>query len=285
MKIITHPGQAHRDEALAIGLILAEKDPATVQVLRRNPTPAEMDDPDVWVVDVGEQHHPELHNFDHHQIPADAPPTCAMTLVAEYFGISEQLSTLAWYDAVAVLDSKGPKALAKLFEVDALHPGMISPFELPTLRALEKFSGDTPVHPFLCRVLRFVAEDHIAWSKTLHEAREKMDNCSQVLRVGGLPTLVHLMVANPTVSSKMREEWMEAHDEVIGMSLSHDDRGDGWCLFRFDDHPGVDFDRLRGRDDMEFVHASGFVGKTKELLPLPDLLNLAAIAVSPLDHP
>jgi len=286
MKIITHPGRAHRDEALAVGLILAEKKPTSAQVFRRNPTPADLADPDVWVVDVGEQHHPELHNFDHHQFPADHPPTCAMTLVAEYFGLSEALAGLAWYDAVAILDSKGPAALAKHFEVPKLHPGMISPFETTPLRILEEFSGDTPVPTFFCRILRTVAEDHIEWARTVHTHLTELKGCSQVLRVKGLPTLVHLANAHPAASEIMRDEWMEAHDEVIGMSISYDDpdRGPGWSLYRFDNHPAVDFTVLHGRADMEFVHVGGFIGKTKERLPLPQILELAELAVSPLEE-
>lgn len=283
MKIITHPGLAHRDEALAVGFILAEQRPASVRLFRREPTAAELEDPDVWVVDVGLRHEPKLRNFDHHQLPADAPPTCAMTQVAEYLGLAPAFAECGWYHAVAILDSKGPQALARHFGISHTPPGMISPFETSLLSALGEFSGETPVHSFVCRILRFVAEDRIREAKGVADALVKLRECSQVLRVGGLPTLVHLMPSHHIASRIMRKEWMAKHDEVIGMSISHDDRGGGWCLFRFNDHPGVDFTILTGRGEMEFVHAGGFVGKTKARLSLDDILALAEEAVSPLE--
>jgi hypothetical protein len=283
MKIITHPGLAHRDEALAVGLILSERKPTSVQLFRREPTQAELDDPDVWVVDVGEQHNPQLHNFDHHQLPADAPPTCATTQVAEYFGLATAFAECPWYKAVAILDSKGPAALAKHLDIPRIPRGTVSPFELTLLRQLQVFSGNTPVHAFLCRILRFVAEDLTESSKELSERLAEHRAKSQVLRVGGMPTLVLLAPAYRGAITLLRKEWMGEHDEVIGMSISYDDRGDGWCLFRFDDHPSVDFTRLREQDEMKFVHASGFVGKTEDRLPLNEVLDLAAKAVSPLE--
>ena len=285
MKIITHPGQAHRDEALAIGFILAEQKPASVQLFRRDPTPAELDDPDVWVVDVGERHEPKLHNFDHHQIPADAPPTCAATQVAEYLGLAAAFAECPWYRAVAILDSKGPGVLAQHFGIERIPRGMISPFETTLLRQLQAFAGSTPVRPFLCRVLRFVAESLIENSKEFAEKLAEHRTKSQVLRVGGMPTLVLLTVAHPAAAELLRKEWMDEHDEVVGMSISYDDRGEGWCLFRFHDHPGVDFRHLLDNEEMHFVHASGFVAKTKTRLTLHDALNLATTAVSPLETP
>ena len=65
--IITHPGSAHFDEVAAVSLILAVHAGTVFRIERREPAQAELDDPDVWVVDIGDRHEPEKHNFDHHQ--------------------------------------------------------------------------------------------------------------------------------------------------------------------------------------------------------------------------
>lgn len=66
--ILTHPGSAHKDEFLACCVLLAE---TPVPISRREPTPADLADPGVAVIDVGHLHDPALNNFDHHQLPRD----------------------------------------------------------------------------------------------------------------------------------------------------------------------------------------------------------------------
>ena len=45
--IITHPGSAHFDEVTAVSLILAVYVDTEFRIERREPAPAELDDPDV----------------------------------------------------------------------------------------------------------------------------------------------------------------------------------------------------------------------------------------------
>ena len=84
--IITHPGSAHFDEVTAVSLILAVYTDLEFRIERREPYTAELDDPNVWVVDIGDRYEPEKRNFDHHQ-SLDCP--AAFVLVAEYLGLLE----------------------------------------------------------------------------------------------------------------------------------------------------------------------------------------------------
>ena len=74
--IITHPGGAHKDDFLACSVLLSNH---PVSIFRRDPTEQELEDPEVAVVDIGHQHDPKLNNFDHHQLPRDHEPTCALS--------------------------------------------------------------------------------------------------------------------------------------------------------------------------------------------------------------
>jgi hypothetical protein len=49
--IITHPGSAHFDEVVTVSLILAVHADTVFRIERREPAHAELDNPDVWVVD------------------------------------------------------------------------------------------------------------------------------------------------------------------------------------------------------------------------------------------
>ena len=92
--IITHPGSAHFDEVTAVGLILAVHAETVFSIERREPSQAELDNPDVWVVDIGNRHEPEKRNFDHHQ-NTDCP--AAFVLVSEYLGLLETMSVMPWW--------------------------------------------------------------------------------------------------------------------------------------------------------------------------------------------
>ncbi|MEZ4483084.1 MAG: hypothetical protein R2864_00345 [Syntrophotaleaceae bacterium] len=48
---------------------------------------------------------------------------------------------------------------------------------------------------------------------------------------------------------------------------------------RFKDHKDVDFRVLAHRPEIRFIHANGYVATTKTLLPLEEVVALAAMAV------
>ena len=69
--IVTHPGGSHKDDLLA-ACVLASLHGCPI--VRREPTQADLDDPEVAVVDIGGVHDPARSNFDHHHFPREHPP-------------------------------------------------------------------------------------------------------------------------------------------------------------------------------------------------------------------
>lgn len=63
--VITHPGVFHADDVCAVAWMQITGVEAPVE--RRIPTPEELENPEVMVIDVGGQHDPVHHNYDHHQ--------------------------------------------------------------------------------------------------------------------------------------------------------------------------------------------------------------------------
>lgn len=53
--VLTHPGGAHKDDLLAVCVLIAQH---AVDVVRREPEPPELDDPSVAVIDIGGRHEP-----------------------------------------------------------------------------------------------------------------------------------------------------------------------------------------------------------------------------------
>ena len=77
-KIITHDGQFHCDEVLAIALIFETLGNVPVE---RTRTISEQDrnDPDVWIIDVGGEYDPSRGLFDHHP-DSKLPASCVLIL-------------------------------------------------------------------------------------------------------------------------------------------------------------------------------------------------------------
>ncbi|MEO0663582.1 MAG: MYG1 family protein, partial [Planctomycetota bacterium] len=109
--VVTHPGGAHKDDLLAVSVLVALHG---CPVERREPTSEDLADPAVAVVDVGGAHDPARANFDHHQFPRDHRPTCSLSLVLDALGLYEDaLKFCDWLETAEHFDSRGPKRTAE----------------------------------------------------------------------------------------------------------------------------------------------------------------------------
>ena len=114
--IVTHPGGAHKDEFLACSVLLAQ---TPSSIFRREPTEEDLSNPQVLVVDVGGRLEPELGNFDHHQFPRDADPTCSLSLVLEKIGLYEDAREFCpWLETTEWFDCRGPNDTADWLGID-----------------------------------------------------------------------------------------------------------------------------------------------------------------------
>jgi len=66
MKAITHAGIFHADDVFAAAYLMLHKN-TEIKIIRRDPTPEELTNPNVIVFDIGGQFNTGLNNFDHHQ--------------------------------------------------------------------------------------------------------------------------------------------------------------------------------------------------------------------------
>jgi len=261
--IITHPGSAHFDEVTAVSLILAVYADTEFRIERREPVPAELDDPDVWVVDIGDRHEPEKHNFDHHQslgCPA------AFVLVAEYLGLVETMSVMPWWYFKDEVDRFGPVKSSVKY-----HAG-------------DDLVNRNPVESWLVARFAFGPEACLPLLKTfgihiIEEARmlkSQIDfwKTSSRLVIAGVPAMI-----GETRESAGLEEFRRLEENPPDIVISLDRHSKGWRLFRYDGTP-VDFSLISDRPEIAFAHKSGFMAKTKERLGIDDLIVLVSKAVT-----
>jgi hypothetical protein len=265
--ILTHPGGAHKDEFLACCVLLAER---RAPLVRREPTQAELADPAVCVVDVGHRHEPALHNFDHHQLPADHPPTCSLTLVLQELGLYEDARQFCdWLEPVEWFDCRGPHVTARWLGVPREAMSRLnSTIDLSLLRRFALVDHLQAGEP-LWEIMRMIGEDITGYVRSL---RERLNFLGQHavfwdITLGG-ETVKFLFLPRtdpmPEDPSMALDRYVEERGmarEVVGL-VYPDRRGAGYGLSRFRDNARLDFTRIAVEPDVHFAHARGFVAKT-----------------------
>lgn len=256
--IITHPGSAHFDEFFAIALILATSPDVPFTIERREPSQTELDDPDIWVVDIGERLEPHLKNFDHHQ---DINHRASFVLVADHLGLTPTLQTLPWFDFKDKIDRFGPTRTGAELGTGKLRI-TYSPFEewyLDRFAARPNESMD---------LMRAFGISMIKKASGM-AARFAFWDKSRKIRLKD-----RLVVIGHTDDSDGSQEYNDTLSEPAAVLVTHDSRGKGWKMCRFDNAADVNFSKLEGRPEIKFAHKTGFVAKTVERIPLDHVLQL-----------
>ena len=278
--ILTHPGGAHKDELLACSLLAAVH---RVPIVRREPTPEDLADPATAVVDVGGEHAPERHNFDHHQFPADHPPVCALSLVLQHLGLYEDARSFCdWLEPAEWFDTRGPNVTAQWLGVNRETMNRLtSPVDVTVLRRFAKAKRLEPGEP-LWEILSYIGQDLIDY---LRELRSRIDFVAQNAELWSLGDHEVLFLPRLDPIPDEPSAGIGRYLESIGRSSSvaaliyPDRRGSGYGLSRHNDDPRYDFTRIGQEHDVHFAHARGFVAKTSaaEVQRVRQLLDLARV--------
>ncbi|MBN2240872.1 MAG: MYG1 family protein [Dehalococcoidales bacterium] len=260
--IITHPGSAHFDEVTAISFILASFGDTDFRVERREPVEEDLDNPEIWVVDVGDRYEPEKRNFDHHQ-SLECP--ASFVLVAEYLGLTEIMSVMPWWHFKDEVDRFGPARSSVKYN------------------AGDELVNDNPVENWLTAAFSSQPAESLPVMKKyglylVNQARlvkKQIDTwrSSRRLDIAGVPAII-----SETRDSAGLEEFRRLEPDPPDIVISLDRRDDGWRLFRFEGTP-VDFSRIENEPEIAFAHKTGFLAKTKERIDTDRLVELVSKAV------
>lgn len=270
--ILTHPGSAHKDEFLACCVLLAF---SPVPIVRREPTDADLADPAIAVLDVGHRHEPALNNFDHHQLPPDAAPTCALSLVLQHLGLyADARAFCDWLEPAEWFDCRGPNETARRLGIGRkVVDQLLSPIDTTLLRRFAAANRHAPGEP-LWEIMRLVGSDLLDYLRTLRARLTFIGQHAQLwsldalglLENGKAPAVVFLPRTDPLpeeasagIDRYVTEQGLD--DRVIAV-IAPDRRGGGYGLSRHRDHPRLDFTRIKTEPDVHFAHQRGFVAKT-----------------------
>lgn len=267
-RILTHPGGAHKDDLLACCVLLAEN---PVAIERREPSEADLANPAIAVVDVGDQHAPERGNFDHHQLPREHPPTCSLSLVLQRLGIYEDAKRFCeWLEPAEWFDSRGANRTAAWLGVERDIVGKLnSPIDATLMRRFAAAAAHLPGEP-VWEMMRLVGQDLVAYVRGLRQRLDFIDAHKQLWDIdspsGASRLFLFLPRTDPLpedpssgIGHYLRQQGLE--ERVVGM-VYPDRRSPGYGLSRYNDHPSLDFTRVRDQPDVHFAHQSGFVAKS-----------------------
>ncbi|HEY0255103.1 MAG TPA: hypothetical protein VGC41_26430, partial [Kofleriaceae bacterium] len=248
------------------------------------PTPSELDDPEVAIVDVGGSHDPARSNFDHHHFPREHAPTCALSLVLEHLGLyKDALQFCDWLEPAEWFDSRGPKKTGEWLGVPRRAISQLnSPIDMTLLRRFAQASRIEPTDPIYL-FMKMVGDDLLEY---LRVARERLDFVAGRVQRWSIPkdggTIEALYLPRSETAdepSAMLGSYIRANklDTVIHAIVYPDRRGGGFGIGRYEDHPSLDFSRVEREPDVHFAHKSGFMCKTSASEParLQELVTLA----------
>jgi len=270
--ILTHPGGAHKDDLLAVCVLVAIHG---APVVRREPTKSELQDDGVVVVDIGGVHDPELSNFDHHHFPREHPPKCSLSLVLDHHGLYEDARHFCdWLEPAEWFDSRGPKKTAQWLGVPRRVISQLnSPVDITLLR---RFSKKTELEKgdLLYEIMRFVGDDLLEF---LRMGRKRIDFVARhaqrwsIAHQGEVIETIFLPRTDPAadepsiaVGNYIRDAGLQ---DLVAAIVYPDRRGAGYGIGRYEDHPKLDFSRVQDQPDVHFAHKSGFMCKTTATSP------------------
>ena len=283
--ILTHPGGAHKDEFLACSVLLALH---PVPVVRREPTPEDLASPAVCVVDVGHQHEPARHNFDHHQLTKDHPPTCSLSLILQHLGLYEDARQFCnWLEPAEWFDCRGPVTTGKWLGVAPETLAKLnSPIDITLLRRFALAKRIEPGHA-LWEVMRRIGEDLLEYVKSMRTRLDCLGQHVEIweLKFDGRPAKILFLPRTeplPDEPSMGIDPFIESRGlagEIVG-TVYPDRRSTGYGLSRFRDNSRLDFTRIAGEPDVHFTHARGFLAKTSahNIAQLQRLVTKAGVA-------
>lgn len=272
-KIIVHPGSAHKDDFMAVCVLLATLEKAVV--LRREPTAAELADPAIYVIDVGMEYNPGKHNFDHHQDPT---LPCAFHLVMSHLGLHDAaMATFIWYPHMSMMDVRGPYKTAEHLGVDSsvlfASSSPIDGYILALFSRLDRLTRRDLIYQFM----RALGEDLIDMIGRKQKRLERLEAEASIVELGPYKALFSPIDEMPKLAVELFLRQLD--DERIVMSITPSVRGDGWEMLRLDEHAAVDFTALAGEAEISFIHANGFLAKTHTRLEHEAIIRLARRAI------
>ncbi len=258
--IITHPGSPHLDDFLSCCLVV-NKSGNIKKIKRKEPNKAEIKDPAIWKLDVGEMFDPETKCFDHHQ--DDIDDDCTLSLLLKYWGLWSIANEVHnWLKIVVVNDTVGPEEVTKQLKISYTAMGALDSFVERTILDLFKKQKEIEKGSPLFSLMEIVGQSFFSlieeYAAVMEDVKEKL----KYKTIKGVQSIFFYKDLNPSnilvriIKDKMKKKWPNLRG---GIAVYPNKRVKGTlALKRFDNDERVDFSRISNYDKVVYSHPKGF---------------------------
>jgi hypothetical protein len=145
-----------------------------------------------------------------------------------------------------------------------------------------EYTPDDDIYRFMV----YFGVDTLQTIKDVQARMEELSANSNVYDIGVVKVFDATFIPRDSKPTFYLEDFVsEAHPEVA-ITVTQDDRGDGYSLFRRNDNPMVDFSifsevgdvKKEYQDKILFSHNGGFIAKTRDL-PREEVNDLIKVAL------
>lgn len=269
-RVITHADTAHRDDFLSLSFALCQ-DPNVEIIERKEPTLSEIENPNIWVLDVGGILNPSIKAFDHHQEDWNE---CTFSLLLKEWGLWDSaIEVLPWLEPTVLIDSSGLAAMSKEYNVDyKILYKFQSPVEVSFLDLLSKKSVIRPKDS-LFFILKNIGHSILNKISEYVRLTDLIEKKCIVKKKKDVPIIIFLDgESSRTLSSVIYKYKGKIFGNIKGgLSIIKDNRiKNAVRLYRFNNDQRIDFTRLNKNYHVRFLHEKEFLS----VIDLPDNENI-----------
>ena len=265
--IITHPGSAHLDDFLSCCLVV-NKSGNIKKIKRKEPDKAEIKDPAIWKLDVGERHDPEIKCFDHHQDGMNEE--CTLSLLLKNWSLWSIANEVhKWLNIVIINDTRGPKEVTKELRISFKALGALDSFTERTILDFFKKQNEIVKGSLLFSLMEMVGKNFFAlideYNTVMGVVNEKLKfkTIKGVQSIFCYEGLNHSSTLLRIIKDKMVEKWPKLKG---GIAVYPNKRvKDTIALRRYDDDERVDFSRISHYEKVVYSHPKGFFISVKQM--------------------
>jgi hypothetical protein len=255
------------DDFLSCCVVL-QKDRKVTKIIRKEPSEREIQNPNIWKLDVGNDLNPELRLYDHHQ--RDMGDNTFSLLLKEW-GIWDKANEVyPWIPTMVLMDIRGAKEVITDLEItyEALNSldSFIERYFLRWFKTKKKIEKPA----VLFKLMRQFGRHFFKRIEKYYKVQEIVENEGKYKMIEGVPIMLLLSdkISNSNIlhqlaTQKKREVWPH---ERGGILIFPNDRPEGSIgVKRLGNDRRIDLYRLHGFNKTIFTHKRGFFAALEDM--------------------
>lgn len=257
-KIITHPGVAHFDDLLSVALVIAKiKDIEKVE--RREPNPEEINNPDIWKLDIGGDYNPELKLFDHHQEDLRREDCTFSLLLKEWELWEDAVEVYPELKACLIRDISGTDGLKNYFNISTKAISLLySHIERVILKRFQR-KNSIENKSFDFSLLQMIGYEFFRGIESYKKLKDTLKNKVQIELIDDIPFIKCLELKPSQLLTRLMNQ-LRKDLSIQGGVLVYINEWDNnkISLRRTNDENRIDFNNIKSYEKTHFIHKNGF---------------------------